>query len=53
MGLRSRDINAIGGAFDNMDEKIRIGLLVRGFAAVAFDVGHGTADDKIAAVHFG
>ena len=44
MGLGSSEIEPPLVAAGDMDEEIGIGLLMGRFAAIALDVGHGTAD---------
>ncbi len=49
----TRNINAFGRAFNDVHEHVRVRLLVRCKAAVAFDIGHRSADHKVEPLHLG
>ena len=50
MRLGAGNENAFLRSIDNVNEHIRVGLLMRGQAPVALDVGHGAADDVVVGV---
>jgi TetR/AcrR family transcriptional regulator, cholesterol catabolism regulator len=53
VGLRTGNVNAFVGPFNHMNEKVRVRLLMRRKAAVAFYISHRTADHEIQSLHFG
>ncbi len=49
--LGSADHNTVGMAFDDVDEEVGISLVGRGFGAVTFGVGHGSAQGEVFLLH--
>lgn len=51
MALGPADHDAVGAALHHMDVHIRVGLVVRGLAAVALGVGHSAVHRQVVVLH--
>ena len=49
--LRSANDDAVVTTLNDMHEHVGIGLLGGALAAIALDVGHGSADDEVLSLH--